>query len=191
MAGSTAPSQPHRFDRLNIKPIILEQPLSFDPGLHSTTKSNYPVAQMNPVTISRYQDTIHRSQVILLWETVFHYDTPHNRASLVIDKKLAVQDELFFVALSNSHVVGTIMAGYDGHRGWIYSVAISSSHRRQGIGSQLVSHAESALIRKGAVKINLQIIEGNESVSAFYSSLGFRIEKRVSMGKPIAQNIPA
>jgi ribosomal protein S18 acetylase RimI-like enzyme len=144
---------------------------------------------MNPIAIAQFQDAIHRNQVVALWETVFHYDTPHNRPGLVLDKKLAVQDELFFVALSNNQVVGTIMAGYDGHRGWIYSVAVSPSHRRQHIGSRLVSHAERALTAKGCVKINLQIMEGNESVSAFYASLGFRIEKRISMGKPIPQNI--
>jgi len=143
---------------------------------------------MNPVTISRYQDTIHRSQVISLWETVFHYDTPHNRPDLVVDKKLQVNDDLFFVAISNNQVIGTIMAGYDGHRGWIYSVAVSPSHRRHGIGSRLVSHAERALTVKGCVKINLQIMAGNESVSAFYSALGFSVEKRVSMSKRIEEN---
>jgi ribosomal protein S18 acetylase RimI-like enzyme len=144
---------------------------------------------MNPITITNYQDVTHRSQVIALWETVFGYETAHNRPSLVIDKKLAINDDLFFVAISDNQVVGTIMAGYDGHRGWIYSVAVSPAHRRQRVGSQLVSHAERALVAKGCVKINLQIVEGNESVSAFYSSLGFSIEKRISMGKPIRHNI--
>ena len=85
-------------------------------------------------------------------------------------------------------VVGTIMAGYDGHRGWIYSVAVSPSHRRQGIGSRLVSHAERALTDRGCMKINLQIMEGNESVTAFYASLGYSVEKRVSMGKRVSEN---
>jgi len=142
------------------------------------------------ITIMNYQDQTHRRQVIALWETVFGYETAHNRPDLVIDKKLAVNDALFFIALADDTVVGTVMAGYDGHRGWIYSVAVSPSHRRQGIGSQLVSHAEHALTAKGCVKINLQIMEGNESVSAFYSSLGFSIEKRVSMSKQIHENIP-
>ena len=142
------------------------------------------------VTITNYSDLAHRSQVITLWQSVFGYETAHNRPALVIDKKLAVKDDLFFVAVIDDKVVGTIMAGYDGHRGWIYSVAVSTAHRRQGIGSQLVAHAERALTARGAVKINLQIIEGNESVAAFYSSLGFSIEKRVSMGKQIPQNIP-
>jgi len=86
--------------------------------------------------------------------------------------------------------VGTVMAGYDGHRGWIYSVAVAPQHRRKGIGSRLMSVAEEALIERGCVKINLQILEGNEAVTAFYSSLGFSVEKRVSMGKPIPQNLP-
>jgi ribosomal protein S18 acetylase RimI-like enzyme len=144
-------------------------------------------AQMS-ITITRFNDDLHRDQVIAMWETVFAYGTAHNRPDLVIDKKLAVSDDLFFVALAENKVVGTVMAGYDGHRGWIYSVAVSPSHRREGIGSQLVCHAERALISKGAVKINLQIMQGNESVTAFYESLGFSVEKRISMGKPIPQN---
>jgi ribosomal protein S18 acetylase RimI-like enzyme len=140
------------------------------------------------ITITNYSDQSHRSQVIALWQTVFAYETAHNRPALVIDKKLAVNDDLFFVAIADKEVVGTIMAGYDGHRGWIYSVAVSPSHRRQDIGSQLVSHAEGALIAKGSVKINLQIMQDNESVTAFYASLGFAVEKRISMGKPIPQN---
>jgi ribosomal protein S18 acetylase RimI-like enzyme len=140
------------------------------------------------ITVTNYNDRSHRNQVVALWETVFAYQTAHNRPSLVIDRKLAVNDDLFFVGLIDNRVVGTVMAGYDGHRGWIYSVAVSPAHRREGIGSQLVSHAESALIAKGSVKINLQIMQGNESVTAFYAALGFSVEKRISMGKPIPQN---
>ena len=143
---------------------------------------------MNRITIAFYEDAAHRGQVIALWKTVFAYETAHNHPDLVIDKKLAVNDDLFFVALAHNTVVGTIMAGYDGHRGWIYSVAVSPSHRRQGIGSQLVAHAEGALIAKGAVKINLQVMQGNETVITFYESLGFSVEKRISMGKPIPEN---
>jgi ribosomal protein S18 acetylase RimI-like enzyme len=140
------------------------------------------------IAITNYNDRSHRRQVMALWQTVFAYETAHNRPALVIDKKLAVNDDLFFVALADNDVVGTIMAGYDGHRGWIYSVAVSPSHRRQGVGSQLVSRAERALVAKGAVKINLQIMQGNEAVTAFYESVGFSVEKRISMGKPIPQN---
>jgi ribosomal protein S18 acetylase RimI-like enzyme len=145
---------------------------------------------MNALTIRTYEDADHREQVISLWRTVFGYEAKHNEPSLVIDKKRGV-DDLLFVAVDGGAVVGTIMCGYDGHRGWIYSLAVATSHRRQGIGSRLVSHAERALIRKGCMKINLQIMDGNESVAAFYSSLGYSVEKRVSMGKLLVENVPA
>jgi ribosomal protein S18 acetylase RimI-like enzyme len=145
---------------------------------------------MKTIAIMPYIDGAHRSQVVALWKTVFGYEAAHNNPNLAIDKKLAVDDQLFFVAVADTKVVGTIMAGYDGHRGWLYSLAVAPSHRRQGAGSRLVSHAERALTRMGCVKINLQILEGNESVSAFYAALGFSVEKRVSMGKRIPENVP-
>ena len=145
---------------------------------------------MKDITIKGYEDAVHRSEVVALWEAVFAYEAAHNRPGLAIDKKLAVDDQLFFVALADHTVVGTVMAGYDGHRSWIYSVAVASTHRRQGIGSRLVAHAERALIGKGCVKINLQILEGNESVTAFYKTLGYAVEKRISMGKRIPENVP-
>ena len=145
---------------------------------------------MDAVTVISYSDMAHRSQVIALWEAVFGYDAAHNRPSVVIDKKMAAEDQLFFVAVAGDLLVGTIMAGYDGHRGWIYSLAVSPSHRRQGIGSRLMSVAEAALRGRGCMKINLQIMEGNESVAAFYSSLGYSVEQRVSMGKRLRENIP-
>ena len=87
-------------------------------------------------------------------------------------------------------IVGSVMVGHDGHRGWIYSVAVASAHRHHGIGSQLVARAEQALAGLGCVKINLQILEGNEGVAAFYTSCGYAVEKRVNMGKRIPENIP-
>jgi len=77
-------------------------------------------------SIIAYSDATHRAAVIALWETVFSYDAPHNHPAVPIDKKLAVHDGLFFVALSGTTVIGTIMAGYEGH-GWIYSLAVSPS----------------------------------------------------------------
>lgn len=146
--------------------------------------------RMNSIVITPFVDAEHRGQVIALWEAVFGYEAAHNRPGLVIDQKLAVDDGLFFVVLADGAVVGTIMAGYDGHRGWIYSVAVAADHRRQGLGTRLVAHAEQALAAKGCVKINLQILAGNERVTAFYAALGYAVEPRVSMGKRVPQNIP-
>jgi ribosomal protein S18 acetylase RimI-like enzyme len=96
---------------------------------------------------------------------------------------LAVQGDLFFVALINGIVVGTVMGGYDGHRGWIYSLAVSPETRRRGIGTALMRHAEQELARRGCPKINLQVLASNAGVVAFYQKLGYAVEERVSMGK--------
>ena len=135
--------------------------------------------------ITAYDDARHRDEVIALWRTVFAYTQPHNQPALAIDRKLAVGDSLFFVALRGGAVVGTVMAGYDGHRGWLYAVAVPPTHQRQGIGAALVRHAEAALAARGCLKINLQITGGNEAVAGFYEALGYRVEPRVSMGKLI------
>lgn len=139
--------------------------------------------------IADYSNEHHRRCVVDLWETVFGYETAHNTPSLAIDKKLAVKDGLFFVALTGNEVVGTVLAGYDGHRGWLYSVAVHPAHRRKGLGAKLVRHAEDALTLRGCMKINLQIVSTNESVKTFYESLGYSTEPRISMGKKIESNI--
>ena len=145
---------------------------------------------MNTLNIVPFDNALHRSQVIEVWRKSFGYDTPHNEPGLVIDKKLAVQDSLFFVAVVAGEVIGTVMAGYDGHRGWLYSVAVSPGHRKLGAGRQLVLHAEQALAARGCLKINLQLLATNAAVAAFYTSLGYAVEPRVSMGKLIPENIP-
>ena len=135
------------------------------------------------VSIQVYDNATQRAQVIALWTTVFGYDAPHNEPSLVIEQKLAVKDDLMFVALDGGTVVGTIMSGYDGHRGWLYSLAVLPDHRHAGIGSALVRHAEQALLSRGCLKVNLQVVESNSAVVAFYEALGYAVEPRVSMGK--------
>jgi ribosomal protein S18 acetylase RimI-like enzyme len=139
--------------------------------------------------ITAFENKNHRDQVVSLWQAVFGYETSHNAPDLVIDKKIEFNDGLFFVAIDEGQVIGTVMAGYDGHRGWIYSIAVSSDYREKGLGSALLSYAEEKLSEKGCMKINLQIMEGNETVEVFYISNGYHTEKRISMGKRLEQNI--
>jgi ribosomal protein S18 acetylase RimI-like enzyme len=137
-------------------------------------------------TIRQYADATDRLQVVELWRNVFGYETAHNEPNLAISKKIAINDGLFFVAVENSAIVGTIMAGYDGHRGWLYSVAVDPGRRLSGLGSSLVIHAEKALADLGCMKINLQLLATNESTAAFYKSVGYSVEPRLSMGKLIS-----
>ena len=93
--------------------------------------------------------------------------------------------QCFFVAENNDVIIGTAIAGYDGHRGWLYSVAVDPQQRRKGIGQQLVKHAMQALKAVGCVKVNLQIRSINNQIVSFYESIGFASEDRISMGKLI------
>lgn len=122
-----------------------------------------------------------REALLALWREVFPDDGAHNEASLVLDAKLQV-DRLIFLAMDADILLGAMMAGYDGHRGWLYSVAVSPHARRAGTGSALVRHAIKALQALGCVKINLQVRSSNAPVVAFYEALGFSQEDRISMG---------
>jgi ribosomal protein S18 acetylase RimI-like enzyme len=128
-----------------------------------------------------------RAALIALWENVFPDDPAHNKPSSVIDAKLAI-DDLIFVADSGSDLIGACMAGYDGHRGWLYAVAVLKERRRSGAGRRLVNQALASLKELGCVKVNLQIRPNNTEVAAFYESLGFGVEDRLSMGALINEN---
>jgi len=143
-----------------------------------------------PIRIIPFDWKSHKSSVIDLWVSVFGYETAHNDPALVLRKKHDVDDGLFFVSVSeDEEITGTVMCGYDGHRGWIYSLAVRPEFQRRGIGAALMTHAEETLESLGCMKINLQIMEGNEQVQNFYEAIGFFTEKRVSMGKRLPSNI--
>jgi len=121
-----------------------------------------------------------RPKVIALWESAFPDDPPHNAPAPVLDAKLAV-DDLIFVVEQGNEIVGACIAGYDGHRGWLYAVAVAPVCRRQGVGSALIRFVLKELNLLGCKKVNLQIRAGNAAVTAFYRSLGFAVEERLSM----------
>ncbi|MCA8296122.1 GNAT family acetyltransferase [Burkholderia sp. AU30198] len=128
--------------------------------------------------------------VLAVWRDAFpQYEDadapPHRDPLRSIELKLATQPELFFVATSGARVVGTLMAGFDGHRGWLYSFGVSNDARRLGIGRALIAHAERALAARGCPKINLQVLPGNDDACRFYAALGYRVEERISFGKTL------
>jgi len=120
--------------------------------------------------------------VIELWRRC-ELVVPWNDPSEDIALKLAFQPELFFVGEMDGHVVATVIAGYEGHRGWINYLAVSPEYQRRGIGSAMMHRAEETLRALGCPKINLQVRESNQGVIAFYEQLGFSTERRVSLGK--------
>lgn len=132
--------------------------------------------------IRQFMDT-DTDAVLAIWHEALFDAAPHNAPALSLQKKLAVDRELLLVAIDGNELVGTVMGGWDGHRGWLYSVAVRASHRRQGIGSLLIRQMEALLRELGCLKLNLQVRSRNAAVIAFYESLGFRVEEIISLGK--------
>jgi ribosomal protein S18 acetylase RimI-like enzyme len=145
-----------------------------------------------------------RAAVEALWTRVFPDDPPRNAPALMIENKLEVQPELLLVGevdgvdaaaaaaggagavgAVGARIVGAVMAGYDGVRGWIYHLAVAPEFRRRGYGAQLVRAAEAGLRTLGCAKVNLQVRASNREVIAFYRSVGYEVEERVSMGRRI------
>jgi ribosomal protein S18 acetylase RimI-like enzyme len=89
---------------------------------------------------------------------------------------LAVDDE-------TGHLLGSVMAGHDGHRGWLYYVAAAPSAQGRGVGRLVVEAGEDWLRRHGIVKVQLLVRETNTKVVAFYEHLGFEIAPRIVMSK--------
>jgi ribosomal protein S18 acetylase RimI-like enzyme len=125
----------------------------------------------------------HFAGVKALWEEVFPDDPPRDGAEISIAAKAKEHPELFLLALDGERVIGSVMAGYDGHRGWLYRVAVAKTHRHRGVGAALIREAEARLWALGCVKINLQVRGTNQAVAAFYQNLGYVMEDRISMGK--------
>ena len=118
-----------------------------------------------------------------LWARVFPDDPPWNAPEVMIENKLKVQPELLLVGEVEGTLVGAVIAGFDGVRGSIYHLAIAPEYRRRGFATQLVRAAEDGLRRLGCPKVNLQVRAVNHEVVAFYRSIGYEIEERVSMGR--------
>lgn len=126
--------------------------------------------------------------VVALWQRVFGYPEPRNDPAHVITTHLG-HGGLLLVAADGEAVIGTLMVGYDGHRGWLYRAAVAESARRGGVGRALVQRAEAELARLGCAKINLQLHVHNEAGARFWQALGYVVEPRVSMGKNLFQGV--
>jgi ribosomal protein S18 acetylase RimI-like enzyme len=125
-----------------------------------------------------------RPAVLGLWAEAFHSDPAHNDSDAMIDRKLRIQPDLFLVAVDrDGHIVGSVMAGYDGVRGWIHRLCVRQACRRRGVGTTLLMAAEDGLARMGCPKVNLQVRTANAGAVGFYRAVGYRRDKNVSMGK--------
>jgi len=100
-----------------------------------------------------------------------------------------VQPELFVVAADRTgEIIGAVMAGFDGHRGWMNYLAVASSARGGGVGRALVTHVERELRALGCPKLNVQVRADNEAAVEFYRHLDFAVDDVVSLGKRLIRD---
>jgi ribosomal protein S18 acetylase RimI-like enzyme len=119
--------------------------------------------------------------IIHLWQAC-DLAVPQNDPRRDIARKVRVNPEMFLVGLRSGALVGTCMAGYEGHRGWINYLAVAPDCRRSGLGTELMDEAARLLRKAGCPKINLQVRSNNDEVIAFYRNLGYKADEVVSLG---------
>ncbi len=120
--------------------------------------------------------------VIALWARC-DLIRPWNDPQKDIQRKLRVQPELFLVGLRDQTIVATVMAGYEGHRGWINYLAVAPDLQRQGLGQLILAAAEQRLQALGCAKINLMVRSSNAAAVAFYQRLGYQRDDVICLGK--------
>ncbi len=116
---------------------------------------------------------------------------PWNDPHRDIERKLQVQPELFLVATDGDVLIGTVMAGYDGHRGWLYYLASLPDRRGEGIARALVAEAESRLLAMGCPKVQLMVRPENEAARGLYAALGYEPFDTWATGKRLIADGPA
>ena len=129
------------------------------------------------------------SAVIDLWSRC-GLIAPQNNPQSDIQRKLAVAPELFLIGTLDSEIVATVMAGYEGHRGWVNYLAVAPHLQKTGYGRQIMEHAEGLLRERGCPKINLQVRSTNKQVIEFYQRIGFSFDDVLSMGKRLVTDAP-
>jgi ribosomal protein S18 acetylase RimI-like enzyme len=127
-------------------------------------------------------DAADEGAVVALWEEC-GLTRPWNDPHKDIARKVEVQPELFLVGAVDEAVMASVMAGYEGHRGWMNYLAVAPRFRGRGYGRALVEHVERLLLERGCPKINLQVRASNPAAVAFYRRLGYAQDESISLGK--------
>jgi len=120
--------------------------------------------------------------VIALWQRC-ELVRPSNDPKKDIQRKLKVRPDLFLVGLLESKIIASVMAGYEGHRGWLNYVAVDPKYQRRGLARKIMAEAERLLREAGCPKINLQVRSSNRAAMEFYRRVGYAPDDVISLGK--------
>jgi ribosomal protein S18 acetylase RimI-like enzyme len=123
-----------------------------------------------------------REELVALW-ALTGLARPWNNPYRDIERKLARDADNLLVLEDDDQIVGSLMIGYEGHRGWVNYLAVHPDRRQEGLGRQLMAEAERRLQMLGCAKINLQVRSSNHSAVDFYRHLGYDVDEVISLGK--------
>jgi ribosomal protein S18 acetylase RimI-like enzyme len=129
-----------------------------------------------------------QDELVALWELCAltrSWNDPYRD----IERKQVHDADNLVVLEKDGQVIGSIMIGYDGHRGWVNYLAVHPDHRRDGLGRLLMEEAEQRLVEMGCAKVNLQVRRSNEEAIEFYRRVGFVADDVVSMGKRLQNDV--
>jgi ribosomal protein S18 acetylase RimI-like enzyme len=185
MRGFSRPEIYHRFRDGGRENVAFRIDVATS-SLNGTDYEEYTgITRMEDVqfSIRIYRDS-DRDEVIELWHRCDLYRT-WNDPVRDIEGKMSVQPELFFVGTVDEKIVATVMAGFDGHRGWIYYLGVLPEYQRMGFGKKIMRKAEEELKKLGCWKINVQVRTSNREAPEFYKKIGYRRDDVISMGKRI------
>ena len=137
--------------------------------------------QQTTVEVRAFQGT-DREGLIGLWSAC-ELLRPWNDPDRDIDRKLDQDPAGLLVVETDGVVIGSVMVGYDGHRGWVNYLAVHPAHRTRGLGRLLMAAAEDHLTDVGCPKVNLLVRTSNRAALGFYQRLGYVPDDVVSLGK--------
>ncbi|MBN1191324.1 MAG: GNAT family acetyltransferase [Dehalococcoidales bacterium] len=127
--------------------------------------------------------------VIGLWHKC-NLVRPQNNPVLDISRKMKVHPELFLVGLVKDEIIASAMGGYEGHRGWVYYLAVDPYYRNRGLGRIMMNEIEKKLLALGCPKLNLMVRNDNLSVLRFYEKIGYIKDDVISLGKRLISDNP-
>lgn len=130
--------------------------------------------------------------VVALWERCA-LTRPWNDPRKDIARKLALADGGLLVGVVDGLIVASVMAGYDGHRGWANYVAVDAQYRTSGSGRAMMDAAETWLRERNCPKLNVQVRSDNRGAIEFYKRIGFGVDAAASLGKRLEpdREVPA
>jgi ribosomal protein S18 acetylase RimI-like enzyme len=134
-----------------------------------------------PVIIRVYRPSDDEA-LVRLWKAC-GITRPWNDPRRDIARKKSMQPDLFFVAVRDEVLVGSVMGGYDGHRGWAYYLAVLPEYQKQGVARRMMTALETALAKQGCPKLNLMVRSNNTAARGFYQRLGYGRDEVVTLSK--------